>query len=248
MFASIARRYDWGNDILSMGTHRLWRRSAVQALTLKPGMRVLDLCTGTGDLAFALSRELSGKGTVVGLDFVESMLQIARTKNLRLQPATEAANAPQITFLCGDAMSLPFCDEEMDVVTVAFGIRNVDSPLGCLKEMKRVLKPGGQVMILEFGQPRAALFAPLYRFYSSRILPYIGGLATGNISAYHYLNRTSRTFPAGNAFLNLLEEAGFSQRKAKPLFGGLAYIYTGKIGASESVGKSSKYQMNGHGS
>jgi demethylmenaquinone methyltransferase/2-methoxy-6-polyprenyl-1,4-benzoquinol methylase len=132
-----------------------------------------------------------------------------------------------VQFIQGDALSLPLPDESCQVATVAFGIRNVDNPLACLREMKRVLSRGGRAGVLEFGQPAIPGFAALYRLYSLIVLPLIGGLLTGNGKAYRYLERTSREFPAGEKFLSLMQTAGFNDLRAKSLFGGIAYIYTG---------------------
>ena len=221
MFAKIARRYDLANDVLSLGIHRWWRDRAVRSADIKVGQRVLDLCTGTGDQAFALARVVGQSGMVAGLDFVPDMLALAEQKSAtRLN-----GNGAHPHFLQGDASVLPFRSELFDAVTISFGIRNVDDPLACLKEIYRVLRPGGRVMVLEFGRPRAPGFAQIYNLYSRYVMPQLGGALTGNRAAYEYLPRTAKAFPDGFDFLELLRRANFQCLEFKPLLSGLAYIY-----------------------
>lgn len=209
MFGTIASRYDLTNTALSMGIDALWRRSLVGGIT--PGVeRGLDLCTGTGVLLPALQpkcREL------VGADFCLPMLQNSNGR--------EAASSGLVQ---ADALSLPFSDNSFDFVTAAFGVRNFENTLAGLKEIHRVLKPGGAIHILEFGQPRG-IFGALFRFYSKWVMPNIGGLITGNKDAYTYLPQTSARFPCGDAFRAMLLEAGFAAREIRPLTGGISWIY-----------------------
>jgi demethylmenaquinone methyltransferase/2-methoxy-6-polyprenyl-1,4-benzoquinol methylase len=221
MFSSIAPRYDLANEVLSMGTHRGWRTRAVRDSAAGPGGRVLDCATGTGDLAFAFKRAVGDSGEVVGTDFCAPMLVHAREKARRLGLSLE--------FQTADALALPFADNRFDVASIAFGIRNVDDPSRCLKEMARVVRPGGRVVVLEFGQPRG-LFGMLYRFYSRFVMPFVGGLVTGNRSAFHYLPRTAAAFPAGEEFLSLMQSSGvFSTISARPLTLGIAFVYVGVV-------------------
>ena len=221
MFASIARRYDTANEVLSLGVHRSWRRAAVQLSGARPGDRVLDCATGTGDLAIAFKRAVGPGGEVVGTDFCAEMLESAAPK------ATRAG--VQIRFEVADALALPFAHGSFDVASIAFGIRNVDDPVACLREMARVVRPGGRVVVLEFGQPRGP-FGTLFRLYSKRVMPAVGGLLTGNRSAYEYLPRTAAAFPAGDRFLALMDAAGaFAARSATPLLAGTAYVYVGTV-------------------
>jgi demethylmenaquinone methyltransferase / 2-methoxy-6-polyprenyl-1,4-benzoquinol methylase len=224
MFSSIAPRYDVTNVVLSLGIDRLWRRVAVRESGAREGARVLDCATGTGDLALALRRAVGPSGSVVGMDFCAPMLEPAREKARR-------AGFEDIRFEEGDALALPYPASSFDVATIAFGIRNVDDPVRCLQEMARVVRPGGRVVVLEFGQPRG-LWGALYRFYSRALMPAVGGLLTGNKSAYAYLPRTAAAFPAGGRFLSLMDEAGsFSARRAKSLSGGIAFVYVGEVRA-----------------
>lgn len=221
MFSSIAPRYDVTNEVLSFGVHRLWRRSAVRLSGAAPGQAVLDCATGTGDLALAFKRAVGDGGRVLGTDFCQEMLIPA--------PAKAARAGLKIDFEVADALALPYPDKTFDVASIAFGIRNVDDPVKCLKEMARVVKPGGRVVVLEFGQPRG-LFGALFRFYSRFIMPWVGGLLTGNRAAYEYLPRTSAAFPSGDRFLTLMDQAGaFRERAAHPKTFGTAYIYVGVV-------------------
>ena len=221
MFASIARRYDAANEVLSLGVHRGWRRAAVRLSGVVRGDRVLDCATGTGDLALAFKRAVGPTGEVVGTDFCAEMLEPA--------PAKARRAGLEIRFEVADALALPYADRSFDVASIAFGIRNVDDPVRCLREMARVVRPAGRVVVLEFGQPSGP-FGALFRVYSRQVMPAIGGLLTGNRSAYEYLPRTAAAFPAGDRFLALMDEAGsFSERSATRLLAGTAYVYVGTV-------------------
>jgi len=222
MFASIARRYDRGNQVLSLGLHHRWRNAAVRWSGAKPGDRVLDCATGTGDLAFAFQRAVGPTGEVLGIDFCGEMIELARSKGARERLPTRFQEA--------DALRLPFEEGAFDVASIAFGIRNVDDPRRGLAEMARVVRPGGAVVVLEFGQPGGILFGPLYRFYSARILPPIGGWLTGDREAYEYLHRTSSAFPSGEAFRAMMMDTGrFTAVRARRLLGGVTYVYVGTV-------------------
>ncbi|MCB0358451.1 MAG: bifunctional demethylmenaquinone methyltransferase/2-methoxy-6-polyprenyl-1,4-benzoquinol methylase UbiE [Bdellovibrionales bacterium] len=224
MFSAIAERYDRANDVLSFGAHRVWRRQAVQFAGAAPGESVLDVCTGTGDLAFAFARAVGASGTVAGVDFVPNMIKLAVDKRSQFGPADARS---EVSFAVGDALQLPFEDQMFDIVSVAFGIRNVDDVDRCLREMHRVLRPGGRVLVVEFGRPTLPGFSALYRWYSREVLPRIGGALTGNREAYEYLPRTSRVFPDGADFQKLMADAGFSDLRLRRFFSGVAYAYLG---------------------
>ncbi len=220
MFAEIAPRYDLANQVLSLGIHRRWRRVAVRESGVRPGQSVLDCATGTGDLAIAFKRAVGPAGRVVGTDFCAEMLAIAPPK------ARQASL--EVEFEMADATALPYPDGSFDVCSIAFGIRNVDDPICCLRELARVTRPGGRVVVLEFGQPWGA-FGSVFRFYSRTILPWVGATLTGLRSAYEYLPRTAASFPSGDRFLTMMRQASaFDELKAKPLSFGIAYVYVGR--------------------
>ena len=221
MFSEIAPRYDLANGVLSLGTHHGWRRAAVRASGAGPGAKVLDCATGTGDLALAFKRAVGTSGRVVGTDFCAEMLEPA--------PRKAAAAGLDVEFAQADAQALPYADRTFDVASIAFGIRNVDDPVKCLREMARVVRPGGRVVVLEFGQPRG-LFGALFRFYSSWVLPFVGGLISGRPAAYRYLDRTAAAFPSGEAFTALMRQAGvFAEVGDRALTLGTVHVYTGTV-------------------
>ena len=219
MFDSIAHRYDLANDVLSSGLHRSWRRTLLAKAGLQPGMRVLDLCTGTGEVARACAALVGPDGQVTGVDFVQAMLDLANRK-----PPLRA-NAAPIHYVQSDAATLPFQADTFNAALVAYGIRNVDDPVQTLTELHRVLQVGGRIAILEFGQPQNPIIATLFRLYSKYLMPRIGGLLTGNRAAYEYLPETSAAFPAGDTFLALMRDAGFRAPIYVPLLSGIAYVY-----------------------
>ena len=221
MFASIAGRYDVTNSVLSLGIHHIWRNKAVRVSGAKKGDHVLDCATGTGDLAITFKKKVGDSGYVKGTDFCHEMIDPA--------PAKASKKGLVIDFEVADAMNLPYADKEFDISSISFGIRNVDDPLICLREMARVVKPGGRVVVLEFGQPKGVMSWP-YRFYSKYIIPFIGGLLTGNRDAYQYLPETSAAFPAGQHFLDLMQRSNsYASQQFYKLNGGIAYIYVGVV-------------------
>lgn len=221
MFSSIAPRYDVTNSVLSLGIHHLWRRKAIRLSGARAGQQILDCATGTGDLAIAFKKQVGAEGAVTGTDFCAEMLVPG--------PAKAKAAGVEVKFEVADAMALPYPDRSFDVSSISFGIRNVDDPVKCLQEMARVVRPGGRVVVLEFGQPRG-LFGAFFRFYSRVVMPALGGLITGNRAAYEYLPRTAASFPAGDRFIDLMKQAGaFSEMTAHPLTSGMAYIYVGVV-------------------
>jgi len=230
MFADIADDYDRINGILSFGVHRLWRNRTVKESGARPGDNILDCATGTGDLAIEFKKAVGRSGTVLGTDFCREMIELA--------PEKARNKSLEIDFEVADVMNLSYEDNRFDISSIAFGIRNVDDPVQGLKEMARVVKPGGRVVVLEFGQPEGLLKIP-YQLYSRQIMPAIGGWISGNREAYTYLPETSANFPAGDAFLELMDQAGvFIHRKAVRMTGGISYVYVGEVDNDESLSKS----------
>ena len=219
MFNAIAGRYDLLNHLLSGGVDLYWRRRALASVRRRGPARVLDLATGTGDFARAAGRLAPGR--VVGVDVAIDMVRIARTK-------LGGAGATGPVVMAGDAEMLPFRDRCFDLVTVAFGARNFGSLGAGLAEAERVLRPGGEVIVLEFTEPTLPGFRQLYGFYFHRVLPLVGGLISGNREAYSYLPRSVGSFPQGKGFLEEMEAAGFTDTKATALTLGICAVYQGR--------------------
>jgi demethylmenaquinone methyltransferase/2-methoxy-6-polyprenyl-1,4-benzoquinol methylase len=221
MFSDIAPRYDLTNSVLSLGIHHLWRKRTVKVSGAKAGSSVLDCATGTGDLALEFKRTVGAQGRVLGTDFNADMLSHA--------PAKAKGKGLDVTFEVADAMHLPYADATFDVASISFGIRNVDVPKTALAEMARVVKPGGRIVVLEFGQPRG-IMGMTYRFYSKHIIPLIGGLLTGNRKAYEYLPTTAAAFPCREQFTALMESTGrLTECTYEELTGGIAFLYSGVV-------------------
>jgi demethylmenaquinone methyltransferase/2-methoxy-6-polyprenyl-1,4-benzoquinol methylase len=211
-FASIASRYDFANHALSGGCDFLWRARAAAIVKSWAPARILDLATGSGDLALALGRACPA-AEVVGADFCQPMLAEAQKKGLR-----RLVNA--------DGTRLPFRDATFDALTVAFGLRNMASWSTAISEMARVLRSGGHVLVLDFSLPRLAPLRAGYRFYLHRILPVVAGVVTGDRGSYEYLGESIEKFPSGAAMTQLLDANGFTLARAEPLTGGIVTIYT----------------------
>ncbi len=221
MFANIAGKYDFMNNLLSFGIHHRWRKKAVKISGIDKGGNVLDCATGTGDLAIDFMRKVGEGGSVTGLDFCREMIEIAGPK--------AGEKGLDIDFIVGDVMALPFDDDTYDVASISFGIRNVDSPLQGLTEMARVVKPGGKVIVLEFGQPEG-FFAAIYKAYSKIFIPVLGKLFAKNLAAYMYLPETASRFPCREDFINIMNKTGKLENCFyKPVTFGIAYIYSGTV-------------------
>jgi demethylmenaquinone methyltransferase/2-methoxy-6-polyprenyl-1,4-benzoquinol methylase len=218
MFDSIAPRYDLLNHLLSAGLDRRWRTQAIAALDLPAGARVLDLCTGTADLAVAAIKGIPG-ASVLGVDFSSEMLRRGLAK-VRTRGLARA-----IRLVRGDASRIPAGDQGWDAVTIGFGIRNVADSAQALAEIARVLKPGGRLAILEFGEPRIPGVRTLYRWYFQYLLPLIGRTVSRHQSAYAYLPASVGTFPPPPAFARRIAAAGFVDVRAVPLTFGIVYLY-----------------------
>ncbi len=223
MFGQIAPSYDRMNHLLSLNVDRYWRSWTVRKLAPVAGEPILDVCTGTGDLALAFQRATAGKSEIVAADFTREMLDIGRRK------AEQAKVGPELTFVEADTQNLPFEDNRFAIVSVAFGLRNVaDTDCG-LTEMSRVCRPGGQVAVLEFSSPRWQPLRGMYLFYFKNILPRIGQLfARNSSSAYEYLPATVAQFPDGEALAERMRGVGLLNVKFWPLTGGIATLYVGK--------------------
>lgn len=217
MFDAIAPRYDLLNRVLSAGIDQRWRARAIRSLELTGRERLLDICTGTADVAL----QAKGARHVLGVDFAASMLAIGRDK-VRAAGATR-----RIALVRGDAARLPVRDSAADAATVAFGIRNVEHPDLACAEMARAIRPGGRLAILEFGVPRVPGIRTLYLWYFKYLLPAIGRVVSGNRVAYSYLPASVRSFPPPPQFVVMLERAGFVAVQAVPLTLGIVYLYTG---------------------
>jgi|KBSMisStandDraft_5_1062788.scaffolds.fasta_scaffold19204_2 demethylmenaquinone methyltransferase/2-methoxy-6-polyprenyl-1,4-benzoquinol methylase len=212
MFGQVARRYDLANHLLSGGLDFWWRHRAAEIVRQWQPRWVLDLATGSGDLALTMVRRLP-KAEITAADFSPEMLAIARAKGL--------ANT-----VLADALELPFADGNFDVVTVAFGLRNMADWGAALAEMARVLTTGGHVLVLDFSLPTGA-WRPLYRAYLHHCLPWLAGIITGQKAAYDYLGATIEKFPSGEEMCRLMETSGFRNAQAQPLSGGIVTIYQG---------------------
>ncbi len=223
MFSAIAGTYDVLNHVLSFNQDKAWRRKTVKLLGVGPGDRVLDVCTGTGDLAIELSGAVGPDGRVIGTDFCEAMVRLGVPK----LPSLPATNA-RLTLGVADTMRLPFRDAQFDGVTVAFGIRNVSSLAGGIREMARVTKPGGRIAILEFTQPGNWLFRFVYYIYFLILLPILGNLVTGGKrNAYGYLPRSVLSFPGRNRLTKIVKECGLDDVQVHDLTLGIVTVHLG---------------------
>jgi demethylmenaquinone methyltransferase/2-methoxy-6-polyprenyl-1,4-benzoquinol methylase len=223
MFARIARRYDLANRLLSFGCDVRWRRRLVAGVKACAPMSVLDLATGSGDVAFALARSLDPSVEITGMDFCQPMLDEAEVK----KAAGRNPLFNRVRFQQGDGMALPLPDTCKDAVTISFGLRNMADRVHSLREMHRVLRPGGRVFVLEFSQPHA-WFRPFYLFYLRHLLPWIAGAITGNRKAYVYLNESIESFPGREALAEEMRQAGFSSVEARPMTFGIVALHSAK--------------------
>ena len=212
MFGAIARRYDLANHTLSCGTDFFWRKCAANMVASWRPRKIVDLATGTGDLALAVQKKLPD-AEVTGVDFLPEMLELAQRKGVRKT-------------ILADAMKLPFPDASFDCVTIAFGLRNMENWRGALVEMSRVLRRDGHLLVLEFSLPTISIVRTMYRFYLHRCLPLLGSFLTRKKSAYDYLGNSIEEFPSGHAMIDLIEASGFQRATRQALSCGVATIYT----------------------
>ena len=212
MFGSIAARYDLANHLLSCGIDFYWRKRAAEIVASWQPKKIVDLATGTGDLALALQKKLPDS-QIVGVDFLPQMLELAKRKGVRQT-------------VIADAMKMPFADAFFDCATVAFGLRNMEDWGGALREMSRVLNANGHLLVLEFSLPAMSILRAIYRFYLHRCLPLLGSFLTKKKSAYDYLGDSVEEFPSGNAMSQLMAANGFTHVTFEPLTGGIVTVYT----------------------
>lgn len=222
MFSTIARRYDVLNRVLSLGIDGRWRKFAVDRLPRSPAPRYLDVATGTCDVALEIVRRVPGS-RVVGVDFSEGMLTLGKEK------VKNAGEEDRIDIRFGDAESLPFDDDEFHGSIIAFGIRNVQDYRQGIREMGRVVQSGGKVVILEFTTIQNRLFRPLYRFYITRVLPFVGEIISGKKGAYKYLPASMLTFPAPDELRNIMEETGLMDVHYVKLTLGVVAVHVGTV-------------------
>jgi demethylmenaquinone methyltransferase/2-methoxy-6-polyprenyl-1,4-benzoquinol methylase len=223
MFGEIAGRYDFLNHLLSLNVDRYWRWRTVRTVAPKSGDRILDVCTGTGDLALAYHKAAKGEAEIVGADFCHEMLALGHQKGMK------ARAGDRLTFIEADTQSLPFPSDRFNIVTVAFGLRNVADTDAGLAEMTRVCTPGGRVAVLEFSSPEWQPFKGIYSWYFRNVLPRIGQMIARNAeSAYSYLPESVGEFPQGEALAERMRRVGLTEVSYRPLTLGVATLYVGK--------------------
>ena len=221
LFARIAPRYDLVNHVQSFGLHLLWKRKVVDLAQVRTGESAIDVCCGTGDLAFALAR----KGAkVVGLDFTPAMLDVAETRSRR---ATERTGDP-VRFICGDAMQIPFPENSFEIVTVGYGLRNLSSWETGLRELQRVARPGGRLLVLEFGKPDNAAWRTLYFTYLKMVLPVFGLLFCGSAAAYAYIFESLMHYPSQKGVADKMLNLGLVNVRIVNFLGGIMSINYGE--------------------
>jgi demethylmenaquinone methyltransferase / 2-methoxy-6-polyprenyl-1,4-benzoquinol methylase len=221
VFDSVAGNYDLMNDLMSAGAHRLWKRFTLALANLRPGQRALDVAGGTGDLAAGLARQVGARGLVVLSDVNAAMLARGRDRLI------DEGFVRGIACVQADAERLPFATGTFDCITIGFGLRNVSDKAAALSSMRRVLKPGGQLLVLEFSQPRAPGLKTLYDAYSLRVLPWLGRVVAGDAASYRYLAESIRMHPDPGALLKMLEDAGLEGCRYHNLSGGIVAVHRG---------------------
>ncbi|WP_169566650.1 bifunctional demethylmenaquinone methyltransferase/2-methoxy-6-polyprenyl-1,4-benzoquinol methylase UbiE [Sneathiella limimaris] len=220
VFDSVAENYDLMNDLMSGGVHRLWKTAMIDWLNPQPGQHLLDVAGGTGDIAFKFMDRVDGNAKVTVLDINHAMLSVGQER------ALDQGRLSGYDWVNGDAMALPLPDKSVDAYTIAFGIRNVTDIPAALREARRVLKPGGRFMCLEFSKVTLPVLKEFYDLYSFKILPKIGGAVANDEASYKYLVESIRKFPDADTFKKMIEEAGLGQVKYRILSGGIAAIHS----------------------
>ncbi len=221
VFSSVAGKYDVMNDLMSFGVHRLWKQFALAVTGLRPGQQALDVAGGTGDLAMGMLRQVGKTGRVVLSDINPAMLERGRDRLL------DAGFAGNVEYLVADAERLPFAADSFDCVMIGFGLRNVTDKAAALASMYRVLRPGGQLLVLEFSKPTAPGLGPVYDAYSFRVLPLLGRLVANDEASYRYLAESIRMHPDQETLLAMLRDAGFAQARYHNLTGGIVALHRG---------------------
>src|ERR1700691_5114851 len=221
VFSSVAGKYDLMNDLMSFGAHRLWKHFTLSLTGLKAGQRALDVAGGTGDLAVGLARQVGKTGQVVLSDINPDMLSAGRDRLI------DAGFAGNVECVLADAERLPCADDTFDCITIGFGLRNVTDKAAALSSMYRVLKPGGQLLVLEFSTPVAKGLKPLYDAYSFNVLPLLGRLVAEDSASYRYLAESIRMHPNQETLLEMLQTAGFAQARYHNLTGGIVALHRG---------------------
>ncbi|SLN21744.1 Ubiquinone/menaquinone biosynthesis C-methyltransferase UbiE [Oceanibacterium hippocampi] len=220
VFDSVAPKYDLMNDLMSGGVHRLWKADMVTNLAPRPGQHLLDVAGGTGDIARRFLKGLDGDGRVTIVDYTPRMLEVGRDR------AIDAGIVEGIGWVAGDAARLPVADNSVDAYTIAFGIRNVTDIPGALREARRVVRPGGRFLCLEFSHVAVPGLDRLYEEFSFRLLPRLGGLVAGDRDSYQYLVESIRRFPDQETFATMIREAGLSRVSYRNLSGGIAALHS----------------------
>lgn len=220
-FNSIAGHYDLMNSLMSLGMDKRWRRIAVQRVGAKPGMHILDVCCGTGQLSMELGKAVGAEGKVTGLDFSQNMLDVAKDTLI------QSPNRDHIQFVQGDAMKLPFLDHTFDGVTVGWGLRNLPDLREGIREMARVVKPGGKVVSLDMAKPSFPGFKQAYWLYFEKLVPLMGKIWAKKSSAYQYLHDSAREFPSQQELVRIFVECGLIETRFDNLAGGVVAVVTG---------------------
>lgn len=220
VFEKIYNRYDVMNSIISFQRHKAWRKDVMKRMKVRNGARALDVCCGTGDWTIALANAAGKNGEVVGLDFSQNMLSVGKEKVKELKLSN-------ISFIHGDAMNLPFDDNSFDYVTIGFGLRNVPDYMQVLREMTRVVRPGGKVVCLETSQPTIPVFKQLYYFYFKHVMPLFGKLFAKSYEEYAWLHESAKDFPDRHTLKKMFEEAGLTNVQVKSYTGGVAAMHMG---------------------
>lgn len=221
VFHSVAAKYDIMNDVMSFGIHRFWKRYTIEVSGARPGMKVLDLAGGTGDLTAKFSHLVGDKGEVVLADINDSMLKVGRTK-LR-----DKGIVNNVSYVQANAEALPFPDNHFDIITIAFGLRNVTDKDAALRSMNRVLKPGGKLLVLEFSKPQHEIMRKVYDLYSFKVLPKMGELITRDADSYEYLAESIRMHPDQDTLKQMMVDAGFEQVDYTNMTDGIVALHRG---------------------